>query len=535
MQKTKTYRPIEDTQSVLNTDRFDRRRFADLLSKSKNMAEMNEKGKEILPTFQPLMNDLWALLFKAKPELKEIDDVAESFHVNHHFIEKIMNLDGFEDFRKTTRFDDLSSSIGTLRYSETVTEWIMEQQKKNEKLKDLLNSAKQQQQEIQQLQQQIEKAQQDQQQAEQDAELAEKEGNNRKAAGAKRRANNAMQKAQQTQEQLDQAQQAMNQAMQQAGRMMAGAMANENGQNKNSLQAKLKKAQQETNEGKENIDNLLGAGNGEGELKNIPLRDQIELAETLRKNANLRKVAEWAGRFKTIARQKRKSKTEESVERSGVTIGTEIERLLPQELAFYSHPNTKLDFLRRFSEGETMMYNPKGKEMTGKGPIAVCLDQSGSMDKMDLQAKGFVLALAMIAKKERRDFAVTLFSSNTKSFLYPKGKITTKDLIQLATIFLNGGTKYTPALKDTLTLIKNNKRFKKADIIFVTDGEPYDDNIVEQFAKNELKPFKDKNGLNIMSVLLGGTNEKYVKVFSDKIIHAKDFLDDEVANHAFTI
>ena len=55
------------------------------------------------------------------------------------------------------------------------------------------------------------------------------------------------------------------------------------------------------------------------------------------------------------------------MERSGVTLGNDIERLLPMELGLYMHPITKNDFLRRFVEGQTMMYEQKGTGGTREG------------------------------------------------------------------------------------------------------------------------------------------------------------------------
>ena len=111
------------------------------------------------------------------------------------------------------------------------------------------------------------------------------------------------------------------------------------------------------------------------------------------------------------------------MERSGVTIGNDIERLLPMELGLYMHPTTKNDFLRRFVEDQTMRYEQKGQEVVGKGPIILCLDQSGSMRNLDTQSKGFTLALTSIARRQRRDFCLIVFSTRTQVIKYEKGKI----------------------------------------------------------------------------------------------------------------
>src|SRR5699024_737650 len=112
---------------------------------------------------------------------------------------------------------------------------------------------------------------------------------------------------------------------------------------------------------------------------------------------------------KQIAKNKQKSKHTDSMERKGVTIGSDIEMMLPSELALYKHNSTKQDFLRRFAEGQVMQYDNEAKEKLGEGPIIICLDQSGSMTHLDEQSKGFVLALMGIAKKQKRYFVLFPF------------------------------------------------------------------------------------------------------------------------------
>ncbi|MBO1912029.1 VWA domain-containing protein, partial [Microvirga sp. 3-52] len=173
---------------------------------------------------------------------------------------------------------------------------------------------------------------------------------------------------------------------------------------------------------------------------------------------------------KQIARKKQKIKHRESLERSGVTFGNNIERLLPMELVLYTHPVTRIDFLRRFAEGQTMQYEQNGREVLGKGPIVLCLDQSGSMYNFDTQSKGFTLALMSIASKQRRDFFLVVFSTRTQIFKYIKGKTKTSDIFSLAQTFLGGGTDFTLPLQEAVRVI-NESRFKQADVVFVTDGE----------------------------------------------------------------
>src|SRR5699024_4443786 len=159
-------------------------------------------------------------------------------------------------------------------------------------------------------------------------------------------------------------------------------------------------------------------------------------------NKHLQTIAEWAGRFKQIARQKQKSIYHNSIERSGVSLGKDIEKLLPSELSLYKNESTKLDFLRRFVEGQTMQYDTKGKESLGKGAIILCLDQSGSMHKLDYQSKGFALALISIAKRQKRDFCYIPFSIKTQVYRFVKGNISSSEMIQLSENFLGVGINF---------------------------------------------------------------------------------------------
>ena len=230
--------------------------------------------------------------------------------------------------------------------------------------------------------------------------------------------------------------------------------------NSDSFSQALAEAMQETRQVKEGLKALLGgynAGRGDAELKKVPLRDQLVLAEKLATEKTMKEIAEWAGRFKQIARKRQKTNYSEAMGRSGVTIGNAIERLLPMELGLYMHPTTKKDFLRRFVEGQTMMYEQKGQEVLGKGPIILCLDQSGSMRNLDNQSKGFTLALMSIAKRQRRDFCLILFSTRIQVFKYKKGKIKSSDMVKLARTFLSGGTDFSLPLGQSLNIINESQ------------------------------------------------------------------------------
>jgi len=297
------------------------------------------------------------------------------------------------------------------------------------------------------------------------------------------------------------------------------------------LQSMLKSSVDEAKESKENLEKLIsgmGQGNGKSELGKVPVKEQFQLADMLQKNPKMKEIADWAGRFKEIARAKQKHLHRDSIERSGVTIGNKVDRIIPIELSNLAILQAKIDFIRRFAEGQTMIYDKKGKDTLGKGPIILCLDQSGSMRKLDTQSKGFALALMSIARKQKRDFALITFSIKAEVKVFPKGKSCTDDLIHLAGNFLGGGTNFYDPLRQSLSLIKES-RFNQADIVFVTDGQA---NLPDEFIE-ELRSTKDKKKFECLSVLIGeGADFQTVQKFSDRVINADDFM---VADAAFSI
>ncbi|MBG9795331.1 hypothetical protein ABD76_25895 [Paenibacillus dendritiformis] len=453
----------EPMNSVLNTDSYDRRRFGQLLEMSEKLKKVGAEGNEIFPSFQPLMGDIWAGLFKMKPEL--LEQVPDELGINHQLMEKVMTDEGYQGFREFTRLDDLAAALGTTKYSETVLGWVKEQAQRDQEFAEALQNL-----------------------------MNGEQG-----------------------------------ASQQAAEVLSAAL-NQKG---NSLSRMLSQAAQEAVEAKENVKSLLGgikAGSGDSELKKVPLKDQLLLAEKLSHDKKLKEIATWAGRMKVIANRKQRSKHKDAINRNGVRQGNDVEQLLPMELGSYASPMTKMDFLRRYVEGQTLQYDTKGPEQLGKGPIVLCLDQSGSMANQDPISKGFALALMSIARKQRRDFAWIPFSSHAAApLIYERGKIDVQDMIQLATVFLGGGTSFVPPLKKAAEVIKRS-RFSQADIIFVTDGEAH---MNERFL-NSWNELKEKKGFSVLSLLLGTESIEGVEGFSDRIVKASSF-EDESVYQAFEI
>lgn len=504
---------LENEATVLNTDAFDRRRFKQLYELSENMRKEEKKGRENLGSYYTLMQDTWASLYKRAPKISE--ETHPELMMNRAMMEKIMSDEEFEGFRRTTLMDDFSSAIGTLRYSEKIYEWTEEHKQEQEEIKNLMK-------ELEKLLEQAQQEQQEADNAQQKADQSQRE-NNKPNARLQSTAQQKQNKAQATKATAEQIKQQLQQQIQSLINGKAG----------NRLQQSLREAMNETKNAKNDIESLLGgfqAGKGADEMKQLPLKEQLELAEVFRKNKKLKKVAMWAGRFKRTIRKKQKNKKVETIERNGVTLGNEVEKLIPNELMNFANPITKLDFLRRFAEGQTLIYENIGKERVDKGPIVICIDESGSMRNIINQAKGFMLAIGSIAKHQRRDFAVIRFTTETKTKVFPKGKMNSGDVVSMATGFMNGGTSFKAPLNESLKII-NSSRFNKADVIFITDGDDtVSSHFIEQFNKK-----KEEKQFKVLTILLEEGYQGKVKPFSDEIVTATSFEDESVMDKAFTI
>ena len=139
-----------ENRSVLNTDAFDKRRFNEIYEMSQGLQKISDEGE--LPTFEPLLADIWASLYKMKPEMTE-EDVAKELQVNKSLMEKIMTDESFENYRSFTRLDDLSSAIGTVKFGEKTNQWLADQKERDEDLQKKM-------QEIQAMQRQLQKQEQ---------------------------------------------------------------------------------------------------------------------------------------------------------------------------------------------------------------------------------------------------------------------------------------------------------------------------------------------------------------------------------------
>ena len=470
-------------KSVLDITKYDANKYNVVADKYDELQKFVQVNSHI-PNFNHLIGDVFNSLHKVKPSLKSkvmeekgiTFDGLEQLSANEKLVQRIMNDDRYDYFNEKCCLDETLSLIGTRNYSEAILNWMKENA--DEDLRDAL------------------------------------EGNAPMPVpndlGGQGQGNRHDDGQGNGSSELN----AQQQAMQDAINKLLNQAENDEDMLQ-SLQDKITTARDQAEDLNDKVQNIFGksSGNASASYDEIPLSDKIELADLLRNVGSVKEIADWCGRFSFHARKKQKNKKANTTIRSGITIGSEIELITPMELLYLDDNDLEVDVLKRIAEGKFQNYSLKNRGQKGRGSLIICLDESQSMNGLERQSKGFVLALMIIAKMQKRDVVYIPFSSSVgKVRKFPKGKFKAKDLLEIATTFMNGGTDFESPLRVAQEIIAND--ITDGDIIFVTDGQ---DSLKKTF-RDEFLRIKKKMDFNMFSLVLCDENERkrYSKI-SDEI------------------
>ena len=471
-------------------------RFNELVQLAKILHDTCDEGEKIYPGFINIIGDIWSVFYLRNPRLNP--SMKENNDIQYEMLTHLMQTEEFVRWQSLTATDDLLSVLTAVSISEQLKNWL----KENKELRE----AQRKQERAERSKQRAEQRLKDIQKTLSDASVTEQ---------TKRQAQ--LQK-EFTQKQLLAAQKEQQQAQTDVQKTMKKLSMEQ-------FSAMLTKSKTDARTTKQAI---IQIGTLDGKkLETVPMGEQFQLAEQMKQYDLLKKIAELTGRFKRIAKKKQKTKHRMTMERKNVTYGQEIARLLPMELASFVLPNAKLDFLKRYSEQQTLIFDTKGKDRRGRGPIIICMDESSSMTSIKAESKAFCLALLMIARKQKRDFAIVPFASEVgEVVIFAKGRSTAEDIMNFSTHFLGGGTNYEKPLRASLDILTKSE-FNKADMLFVTDGSSF---LSSRFL-DEFNTIKKKRNFECTSIVLTNliqtVNLDIVHRFSDKVIEVKDLFDAE--------
>lgn len=441
------FTPEFSLKSVLNIDAFDRSMYQELRDASKTIQKTEEEGSKDYTAFPHLLGDTWAGLFKNLPKISPI--CPKGVEANQALMEHVLQNPEFLALREYTKLDELASALGASQLSGELNNIIS----KNKEARELQ-----------------EKAQKQQQKAEQAQNAAETLKETAQMADDPQKKQDLLNQAKKELSKMKSAENKADKHSQQAFQAMQKQLSSKSGQDM--LSQAIAQAGANTIEEKKEVDFLLtsmGYGTGPGEKQKVPAKDRLALAEALKSNPKLKDISAALGRMQRIVNKKQKERTEDSVARTDVDLGNELSNILPSELALLKNSVTRKDFYKKFAQGELLQYSPLGKEKLGKGPIICCLDTSGSMISKDIQSKAFMLAILMIARKQKRAFACINYSSvgDIKTWVFDKTqKIAPSEIVEMAEFFWHGGTDFEYPLNKAVQIINDYEKFKKADVVF---------------------------------------------------------------------
>jgi uncharacterized protein with von Willebrand factor type A (vWA) domain len=198
------------------------------------------------------------------------------------------------------------------------------------------------------------------------------------------------------------------------------------------------------------------------------------LFRRVRNDPALRSICTLAGRYRRLAQSRQRRKVRHGLDDMvGIELGGDLGRVLPHELVKLATPPMDLEALRRFAERQLMSREYQAVEPVGKGPIVVCLDESGSMEGEPIHAaKAIALALVWIARSQRRWSALVAYSgdSGERILSLPPGRWDERALADWLSAFIGRGSTLDVPVREMPRIYADLKApIGDTDVIFVTD------------------------------------------------------------------
>jgi uncharacterized protein with von Willebrand factor type A (vWA) domain len=276
-------------------------------------------------------------------------------------------------------------------------------------------------------------------------------------------------------------------------------------------------------------DGLKGAGFGGGDYGQEE-KDRAELVAQLQRNKQVARILKQAGRVMMIPSAQPSQTKDGGFTPCGVELSGDLHRMIGSEFVNFGVEELEMDLYSRMVNNRLLTTRTKGKEKLGRGPVVLCVDESGSMggQRHDI-AKALSVAMVNLMAKDKRNTTVIGYSYTINAVHSFNGKYRTmrKDgkgmgwvagITDMASQCCGGGTDFDPALRKAMDFIGKEER---ADLIFLTDG----DASVSRSILNKLEASK-KKGLRVTTILIGGGRSSAVEAISDTVHRVQDLTAD---------
>src|SRR5262245_12978641 len=352
---------ITDGSQAIAHDGFDVGTFEQAVGDYARLARTMEETATTIRTGSALLRDLFWSFHKRAPRIAPVAPLSPAHEINREIIEQIFSTTEWREMRESgTVGDPLSSAMATIGCAASAIAAL------DKETIRYLNQLHELSGEVERLFAQAESL-------DELAALAPGEERSeqlrREAAQARAVAAKKEKKAERLNRKLEESSEEREQQVRRAVRRgLAEAM------------AEVEQANDAIKAFGSGYDNDFGMENGNGGRNSLSTREKLVIAQQVGRSPKLQQIAAICGRFTRIALQQQKTRVKHPPDEIiSITAGTNIERLLPGEIALLADPDLEDLFYLKFAERGLMQYDLIGHEPEGQGPIIIAIDESGSM------------------------------------------------------------------------------------------------------------------------------------------------------------
>ena len=253
----------------------------------------------------------------------------------------------------------------------------------------------------------------------------------------------------------------------------------ENGMSQEERNRMRQSVKEAARKAEENADDAGGIMAGMSQGFDAPLDSQRfrDMFRRISRSRMLRNILNMAGGMweHRLGKKMIKQVGYDTVE--GITQSGDWSKICESELAAFADADMEDQLLRRVSDEEALSLERYSEEPSGKGPMVVLVDESGSMGGTPIcQAKAFALTMARIAQREKRWVCFASFTHGRESFKWVVFKPeewgtpeADKRLLNWLEMFMSGGTDFEALRYVTEEWDKMAPPEGKADMFFITD------------------------------------------------------------------
>lgn len=492
--------------------------YMDIVNTSTTMQDTISKGELLLPTFKYLHEDIFYSLYLYNPEILPPDKMHIQSYMNRSIIENLINTPEYIYLRKNCKYDMFNAGVATEILGSKAIELLEEQINNINNFYDKSTA----------LDKLIKKEEQIDALTDRLDEIDEMIEQKRFMNAPKDEIDALQGEKNQVSQEIDSLREEAMLMAEDCDELVNADSTDAIGE---AVAIKMTDDINDANAEVQQVSQYVEAwGLGTGHDVKVPFDMKRSVLEKIRNSPTLKQFTDLIGRYKEAAlvEQKRKSK-EISIELESIKTGKDFQDALPSEKMALCNEITKKDFERKMTENQLLTYDKESHYQKHKGPIIICIDESGSMqgDK-ETWAKALAVGILEIAQNQKREFACIPYDSRVRKVIeIKKDEINPQKILEIAEEKASGGTDFESPLREASKLI-DKSNFKQADIVFITDGDcGVSDRFIRDFKK--LKEDKDFKALGVL-VDYGHSSNATLNDICDSVTTISKIADAKNAN-----